>query len=86
MKNIGLLTSGGEAQGLNAVLVGAAAMAETRGVRAWIVPNGYAGLYNLINLSELVLLDAARRDLMNTTAAGSIAGHSRIKIQAIPDE
>ena len=86
MKNIGLLTSGGDAPGLNAVLVGAAAMAETRGVRAWIVPNGYAGLYNLINLSELVPLDEARRDLINTTVAGSIAGHSRIKIQAIPDE
>jgi len=86
MRNIGLLTSGGDAPGLNAVLHGAAAMAEARGVRAWIIPNGYAGLYNLERLSELAALDADRRDAIDCTVAGSSAGHSRIKIAAIPDE
>ena len=86
MRNIGLLTSGGDAPGLNAVLHGAAAMAEARGVRAWIIPNGYAGLYNLEQMTELVALDAARRDAIDCTVAGSSAGHSRIKIAAIDDE
>ena len=86
MRNIGLLTSGGDAPGLNAILTGAAAMAEARGVRAWIIPNGYAGLYNLVELTELVPLDAARRDAIDSTVAGSAAGHSRIKIAAIPDD
>ena len=86
MRNIGLLTSGGDAPGLNALLVGAAAMAAARGVRAWIIPNGYAGLYNLEQLTELTALDADRRDAIDCTIAGSVAGHSRIKIAAIPDE
>lgn len=86
MRNIGLLTSGGDAPGLNAVLCGAAAMAEARGARAWIIPNGYAGLYNLERLPKLIELDAARRDAIDCAMAGSAAGHSRIKIAAIPDE
>lgn len=83
MRNIGLLTSGGDAPGVNAVLAGAAGMAEARGVRAWIIPNGYAGLYNL---ADLVSIDMACSDAIDATVAGSIAGHSRIKIAAIPDE
>lgn len=86
MRNIGLLTSGGDAPGLNAVLSGAASMAEARGARAWIIPNGYAGLYNLERLPKLVELDAARRDAIDCATAGSAAGHSRIKVAAIPDE
>lgn len=86
MRNIGLLTSGGDAPGLNAVLTGAAAMAEARGARAWIIPNGYAGLYNLQDLTELTLLDEVRRDAIDSAVAGSAAGHSRIKVAAIPDE
>lgn len=86
MRNIGLLTSGGDAPGLNAVLSGAAGMAAARGARAWIIPNGYAGLYNLERLPGLIELDAARRDAIDCAAAGSAAGHSRIKIAAIPDE
>lgn len=86
MRNIGILTSGGDAPGLNAVLSGAAGMAAARGARAWIIPNGYAGLYNLERLPGLVELDAARRDAIDCTVAGSVAGHSRIKIAAIPDE
>lgn len=86
MRNIGILTSGGDAPGLNAVLSGAAGMAAARGARAWIIPNGYAGLYNLERLPGLIELDAARRDAIDCTVAGSAAGHSRIKIAAIPDE
>lgn len=86
MRNIGILTSGGDAPGLNAVLSGAAGMAAARGARAWIIPNGYAGLYNLERLPGLIELDAARRDAIDCTVAGSVAGHSRIKIAAIPDE
>ncbi len=86
MRNIGLLTSGGDAPGLNAVLSGAAGMAAARGVRAWIIPNGYAGLYNLERLPRLIELDPGRRDAIDCMTAGSAAGHSRIKIAAIPDE
>lgn len=86
MRNIGILTSGGDAPGLNAVLSGAAGMAAARGVRAWIIPNGYAGLYNLERLPRLTELDECRRDAIDCMTAGSAAGHSRIKIAAIPDE
>ena len=49
IKNIGIITAGGDCGGLNAVVRGAAKMALSRGIGLYIIPNGYAGLYNLVH-------------------------------------
>ena len=85
MKNIGLITSGGDCGGLNAVVKGAAQMATRRGVSAYVIPNGYAGLYNLVNMDTLVELTPSRVDSFSIGLAGSEAGHSRVKISKIKD-
>lgn len=85
MKNIGIITSGGDCGGLNAVVRGAAKTAMARGIGAYIIPNGYAGLYNLVDFERLVFLDEERTDHVNSAFAGSDAGHSRVKISKIPD-
>jgi len=85
IKNIGIITSGGDCGGLNAVVNGAAMMANAHDIGAFIIPNGYAGLYNLIDMESIVKLDAKRLDFINTTLAGSEAGHSRVKISKIED-
>lgn len=85
MKNIGIITAGGDCGGLNAVVRGAAKAALSRGMGAYIIPNGYAGLYNLVDFEKLVLLDEERTDHVNSAFAGSDAGHSRVKISKIPD-
>lgn len=88
MKKIGILTSGGDCGGLNAVLKGAALMAEANNLELYIIPNGYAGLYNLIDQEKIVKLDKERLDQFDASFAGSEAGHSRVKIKAIrnPDK
>jgi 6-phosphofructokinase 1 len=86
IKNIGIITSGGDCGGLNAVVRGAAFMAMSNGVSAYIIPNGYAGLYNLVDMAKLTKLDQHRADTINTTLAGSEAGHSRVKIKKIRSE
>jgi 6-phosphofructokinase 1 len=86
IKNIGIITSGGDCGGLNAVVRGAAFMAMSNGVSAYIIPNGYAGLYNLVDMAKLTKLDQHRADAINTTLAGSEAGHSRVKIKKIKSE
>lgn len=48
-KRIGIITSGGDCGGLNAVIKGAALAAIAQGATAVIIPNGYAGLYNLVD-------------------------------------
>ena len=78
--NIGILTSGGDCAGLNAVIKGGAQMAAARGRTALIIPNGYAGLYNLVETKELVTLDEHRLDDVSVYMAGSAAGNSRVKI------
>jgi 6-phosphofructokinase 1 len=85
-KNIGIITSGGDAGGLNAVIRGAAQMAQAQSMKAFVIPNGYAGLYNLIDMDKLVELDSSRIDRVHSSLAGSEAGHSRVKIAKIPDE
>jgi len=85
MKNIGIITSGGDCGGLNAVIKGAAQMAHKRGMHAFVIPNGYAGLYNLVDFDELVELKPERIDLVQANPAGSEAGHSRVKIKNIDD-
>ena len=88
MKKIGILTSGGDCGGLNAVLKGAAMMALSKDLELYIIPNGYAGLYNLIDQDKIVRLDQERLDRFDASFAGSEAGHSRVKIKAIsnPDK
>jgi 6-phosphofructokinase len=85
MKNIGLITSGGDCGGLNAVVKGAAQMATRQGVSAFVIPNGYAGLYNLVEMKSLVELTPSRVDSFSIGLAGSEAGHSRVKISKIKD-
>lgn len=84
VKKIGIITSGGDCGGLNAVIIGAARMANHLNIEATLIPNGYAGLYNLLNL-ELVTIDTVRADKIHSGIAGSEAGHSRVKISKIQD-
>ncbi|MFH1877641.1 MAG: 6-phosphofructokinase [Candidatus Omnitrophota bacterium] len=86
MKKIGILTSGGDCGGLNAVIKGTASMADSLGIKCYVIPNGYAGLYNLINFERLTELSGDRLELINTFMAGSEAGHSRVKVKKISDE
>ncbi|MBI3353727.1 MAG: 6-phosphofructokinase, partial [Nitrospirae bacterium] len=86
MKKIGIITSGGDCGGLNAVIKGAAKKAHSLGIETVIIPNGYAGLYNLIDMDKLVTLTPERVGLIDATAAGSEAGNSRVKIRKIADD
>ena len=88
IRNIGIITSGGDCGGLNAVVRGAARIAIANGIGAYIIPNGYAGLYNLVEIECLTKLDEERVDHVNSSFAGSEAGHSRVKISKIanPDK
>jgi len=86
MKKIAVLTSGGDCGGLNAVVKGAALMANKQGVACYVIPNGYAGLYNLVDFDKLVELTPERLDKIDLNLAGSEAGHSRVKIRKIEDD
>jgi len=86
MKKIGIITGGGDCGGLNAVVKSAALMANKQGIQAYIIPNGYAGLYNLVDFDKLVELTPQRAELINSNLAGSAAGHSRVKIKKIDDD
>ncbi|MGC1401809.1 MAG: 6-phosphofructokinase [Thermodesulfobacteriota bacterium] len=85
MKRIGVITSGGDCGGLNAVIKGIAREAYFLGIESVVIPNGYAGLYNLVDMSKVVLLDAERVSRIEASLAGSEAGHSRVKISKIND-
>ena len=85
IKRIGIITSGGDCGGLNAVIKGAAQMANSMGIEAVIIPNGYAGLYNLIDDNEVTVLSPERLDKIEAEFAGSEAGNSRVKIKKIDD-
>lgn len=86
MKKIGIITSGGDCGGLNAVVKGVAQMAHKQNISCFVIPNGYAGLYNLIEFDHLVELTPERIDSVHSGLAGSEAGHSRVKIKKINDE
>ncbi len=86
IKKIGVITSGGDCGGLNAVIKGAAGMSNSLGIDCYVIPNGYAGLYNLVDFDVLVKLSAERADKININLAGSEAGHSRVKIKKITDD
>jgi 6-phosphofructokinase 1 len=85
IRNIGVLTSGGDCGGLNAVVKGAAGMAYSMGIKCYAIPNGYAGLYNLIDFTAITEITPDRADLINASMAGSAVGHSRVKIKKIED-
>lgn len=86
MRNIGIITSGGDCGGLNGVVKGAALTALAKGMTAYIIPNGYAGLYNLIDLKSLTKLTHDRIEQIDVFIAGSEAGNSRVKVSKIKDE
>ncbi len=85
IKRIGIITSGGDAGGLNAVIKGVAREAYAHGIESVVIPNGYAGLYNLVDMSDVVILNAERVSRIEASLAGSEAGHSRVKISKISD-
>jgi 6-phosphofructokinase 1 len=85
IKRIGVITSGGDCGGLNAVIKGVARQAYFHGIESVVIPNGYAGLYNLVDLEDVVLLSAERISKIEASLAGSEAGHSRVKISKIED-
>ncbi|MEW5745473.1 MAG: 6-phosphofructokinase [Nitrospirota bacterium] len=85
MKRIGVITSGGDCGGLNAVIKGMSREAYFHGIESVVIPNGYAGLYNLVDLENVVLLNAERVSRIEASLAGSEAGHSRVKISKIAD-
>jgi len=84
-KTIGILTSGGDCGGLNSVIKGAAEMALYLGMKAYIIPNGYAGLYNLYDSGNIIELNEYLVDSISSMMAGSEAGNSRVKIPKIQD-
>ena len=85
IKKIGILTSGGDCGGLNAVIVGAANMAKANNIEIVAITNGYAGLYNLDEVPPVTLTDELV-DEIRTARAGSVIGHSRVKISKIKDD
>lgn len=85
IKRIGVITSGGDCGGLNAVIKGIARKAYYLGIESVVIPNGYAGLYNLVEMENVVVLNAERVSRIEASLAGSEAGHSRVKISKIPD-
>ena len=74
-KGIGIITSGGDCGGLNAVIKGAATMAIAYGIRPHVILNGYAGLYNLYESENIIELNANRLDSISSLKAGSQAGN-----------
>lgn len=85
IKKIGVLTGGGDCGGLNAVIKGAAQMANSMGIKCYAITNGYAGLYNLIDVKKPAELTVERVDQINAIMAGSEVGHSRVKVRKIED-
>ena len=85
IKRIGVITSGGDCGGLNAVIKGVAREAYALGIESVVIPHGYAGLYNLIKMDKVVFLNAERVSKIEASLAGSEAGHSRVKISKIAD-
>lgn len=86
IKRIGVITSGGDCGGLNAVIKGVARKAYCMGIETVVIPNGYAGLYNLVDFKEVAVLNEHRVSRINSSLAGSEAGHSRVKISKIKDD
>ncbi len=86
IQNFGIITSGGDCGGLNAVIKGVALTALKYNIKTFIIPNGYAGLYNLSKFNSLVELNHHRLEQIDIFLAGSEAGNSRVKIAKIKDD
>ena len=86
IERIGIITSGGDCGGLNAVIKGTALAGHRHGIRSFVIPHGYAGLYNLVEYDDLVELTPERLMHVEATVAGSDAGHSRVKLKKIQSE
>ncbi|MEZ5450859.1 MAG: 6-phosphofructokinase [Thiolinea sp.] len=71
MKKIGIITSGGDCGGLNAIIKGSTLAARQQGIQCYVIPNGYAGLYNLQHFSQLVELNEQRLEAFDAGLAGS---------------
>jgi len=82
---IGILTSGGDAGGLNAVIKSAVGLATRLGIKVYAIPRGYAGLYNLVDFDSLTELTFDRADLIDVFDAGAETGNSRVSIKKISD-
>jgi 6-phosphofructokinase 1 len=85
IKRIGIITSGGDCGGLNAVIKGATLAAKGHGIRTFVIPNGYAGLYNLVDFDGLVELTPERLAEVQACVAGAESGHSRVQLKRIAD-
>ncbi|TFH07721.1 MAG: 6-phosphofructokinase [Candidatus Atribacteria bacterium] len=85
VERIGIITSGGDCGGLNAIIKGAALAGTRHNIRSFVIPHGYAGLYNLVDYDALVELTPERLTHVEATIAGSDAGHSRVKLTKIED-
>ncbi len=85
IRRIGIITCGGDCGGLNAVVKSVTQTACLLGVETMVIPNGYAGLYNLIDIETPAFLTPERVDMIDANLAGSEAGHSRVKIAKIKD-
>lgn len=46
LKKIGILTSGGDSQGMNAAIAGVIKTAHAKGLETYIIRDGYLGLVN----------------------------------------
>jgi 6-phosphofructokinase 1 len=85
ISKIGIITSGGDCGGLNAVVYGAAKMCLANNIELVAVTNGYAGLYNL-DVIDPIPLDITKIENIRTNFAGSVVAHSRVKISKIKNE
>lgn len=83
---VGILSSGGDCGGLNAAIKGAARVAHYRQIKPYLITNGYAGLYNLVDTERLLELTPERLEKFPVYLAGSEAGNSRVKVSKIKDE
>ncbi|MEJ2314967.1 MAG: 6-phosphofructokinase [Nitrospirota bacterium] len=79
MKRIGIITSGGDCGGLNAVIKGAARMAAALGAEMVVIPNGYAGLYNLVEMERVVLLTQERLNRIDATRDKEDRGRRQVR-------
>ena len=75
-----IITSGGDCGGLNTLSRALLeAYAHGGGNRNSNPRNSYAGLYNLVDLENVVVLNAEKAKYIEASLAGSEAGHSRVK-------
>ena len=61
-------------------------MALANGITPYVILNGYAGLYNLLESDNILELDKNRLDKISSLKAGSQAGNTRVKISKIEDK